>query len=192
MILSCDDACASDVRLSEIAQKYEVECIFYWPVEWRSLACSKGYKPLTFIEAMFIANNHEIGAHTITHRHLTDIDEVEAKVEILEGKLVLDALFNKDITKFCPPRGYISPELTSYALTIYRSIRLTRGENLVHIHPDSGANGNIDWKLRLDELIKLGVKDIELWGHSHEFDRYNLWDDLEQVLEKHASLEAIK
>ncbi len=71
--LSVDDACASDVRVAELAKKYGIETVFYWPCEWHSLAYEKGYKPLRFEDAYEIASSFEIGSHTITHRHLTRI-----------------------------------------------------------------------------------------------------------------------
>jgi hypothetical protein len=47
MILSVDDGCASDVRLAALAKEYNIETVFYWPVEWHSLAYEKGYEPLS-------------------------------------------------------------------------------------------------------------------------------------------------
>jgi peptidoglycan/xylan/chitin deacetylase (PgdA/CDA1 family) len=181
MILSVDDGCASDMRIAKLAQKYNVETVFYWPVEWRSLAYEKGYKPLNYAEACDIARQFEIGAHTVTHRHLTKISLEEARIEIVDSKLMLEVLFAKDITKFCPPRGYTNPELTETTLAIYDSQRLTKGKGLVHIHPSSGANNNMDW--RLFALAQEEVK--ELWCHSWELDKYNLWDELEEYFAEH-------
>ena len=180
-ILSVDDGCASDIRVAQLAHKYNVETIFYWPVEWRSLAYDNGYEPLTFEQAVEISKKHEIGSHTLTHRHLTKIPVAEACVEIAESRQQLEEMFYREVRKFCPPRGYTNDILTEFTLRFYESQRLTKGEGLVHIHPDSGANGNIPWREYADTIE---VK--ELWGHSHEFDRYNLWDELGEYLELHA------
>lgn len=177
MILSIDDGCGSDVRIADLCSKYEMECVFYWPVEWKSLAYDKGYTPLTLIEAMGIAQQFEIGSHTVTHRHLTDIEPLEAMREIADSKFMLEALFAKHITKFCPPRGYTNVNLTEYTYKFYKSQRLTKGEGLVHIHPDSGANGNVPWR---DYAKTHNV--TEAWGHSWEFDKYNLWEEVEEFL----------
>ena len=178
--LSVDDGCASDVRVAELARKYGIETIFYWPVEWHSLAYSKGYEPLDYSDADAISTDFEIGAHTVTHRHLTKIRNEEAVYEIGYSKWVLEELLPErkyPITKFCPPRGYTNPELTAYTLEVYDSQRLTRGNGLVHIHPNSGANDNRPWRECIDENT------TELWGHSHEFDRFNMWEELEDYLE---------
>lgn len=176
MIISCDDGCASDLRLAELCDKYEIECVFYWPVEWRSLAYDKGYEPLNLAQALSIANRYEVGSHTITHRHLTAISPAEALRETLESKFLLEKLFGRLVTKFAPPRGYTNEFLTAYALENYSYQRLTKGDGLVHIHPDSGANDNQSWMSRINESTK------ELWCHSWELDKYDLWDELEAFL----------
>lgn len=180
-ILSIDDACASDVRVAELAKKYGIETVFYWPVEWRSLAYDKGYKPLSYDQACSIASEYEVGAHTITHRHLTRIPYEEALHEILESKTMLQDMFNVNVAKFCPPRGYTNDKLTEFTLKHFESQRLTKGEGLVHIHPDSGANNNMHW---IDYASTIKVK--ELWGHSHEFNKYDMWDDIEAYFKEHA------
>lgn len=176
--LSCDDGCASDVRLANLADKYEIPCTFYWPVEWRSLAYENGYEPLNMLQAYDIAQKHEIGSHTVTHRHLTILTELEAQIEILDSKYILEKLFGKQIIKFAPPRGYTNPELTEFTLEHYNSQRLTKGPNLVHIHPNSGANANRPWQDCINEDTK------ELWCHSWELDKYGLWEELEEFLDE--------
>jgi peptidoglycan/xylan/chitin deacetylase (PgdA/CDA1 family) len=180
--ISIDDGCADDFRVAELASKYDIECIFYWPVEWNSLAYDNGYEPLTYNQAYDISSTFEIGSHTITHRHLTRIPPEEAKREIADSQLILQDIFGIRISKFAPPRGYTNDLLTKYTKKFYEKQRLTKAENLVHIHPESGANGNIGWRARYKILKDNGIKDIECWGHSWEFNKYNLWEELEDFL----------
>jgi peptidoglycan/xylan/chitin deacetylase (PgdA/CDA1 family) len=186
--LSCDDACASDVRVADLARKFELDCTFYWPVEWHSLAYDNGYLPLDYVEALNIASEFEIGSHGITHRHLTKITSYEATQEIVGSKFILERMFKKPITKFCPSRGYTTPELTELTKKYYTSQRLTKGVGLVHIHPNSGANGNMGWRDYYN-LVREREGDIELWGHSHEWDRFNMWAEIEEFLHECASAE---
>lgn len=182
LTLSVDDACASDVRVAELASKYKIKTVFYWPVEWHSLAYENGYEPLSYGDALQIAEVFEIGSHTITHRHLTRIPYGEAEQEILYSKWMIQDLFHQEVTKFCPPRGYTTPALTKYTLENYESQRLTKGEGLVHIHPESGANGLVHWLKCIDENTK------ELWCHSWELNKYpDLWGELEEVLSANLS-----
>lgn len=177
--LSCDDGCASDVRVAELAKKYGIECVFYWPVEHRSLAYEHGYEPLNLIDQHRIANEFEIGSHTITHRHLTQIDELEAMIEIFDSQALLQRMWDQPIKKFCPPRGYSNKVLTDYTLKFYESQRLTKGPGLVHIHPNSGANDNIHWL----EYVK-DHEIEEAWFHSWELDLYpDEWLNLEGFLQ---------
>lgn len=180
--LSVDDGCASDLRVAEIAIKYKIDCTFYLPVEWRSLAYENGYEPLTYVEALQLARNFTIGSHTVTHRHLTKIPLEDAYVEIYDSQVMLQSLFNQPIEKFCAPRGYTNEKLTDYTLGIYKSQRLTKGEGLVHIHPNSGANGNIHW------LEYAKTHDItEAWCHSWELNKYpDEWINLENFLRENA------
>lgn len=174
MVISCDDGCASDKRLADLCTKYDITCIFYWPVEWHSLAYSKGYAPLSYQDACLIAENHEIGSHGITHRYLTQIPEHEAMYEIEQSKEMLEDIFNVDVERFAPARGYTNDPLTEFTLRFYEKQRLTKEPGLVHIHPDSGANDNKPWI----DCITADTK--ELWCHSYDLDRFNLWDELEE------------
>ena len=178
-ILSVDDGCVFDLRVAEIAKKYGLEVIFYWPVEWRSLAYDKGYEPLNYLEAKEIAKDFEIGGHTVTHQHLTSMNEIDAHLEIKECKEMLERLFDTTVTKFCPPRGYTNEWLTKVTMDYFDSQRLTKGPGLVHVHPNSGANNNMPWR---EYAATIDVE--ELWGHSWEFDKFNLWDELEEYIKE--------
>ena len=178
--ISVDDGCLSDVRLAELCQKYEIPCTFYLPVEMRSLAYDNNYLPLTHYDAQQIADNFEIGSHTLTHRHLTKIPFNEALLEIVDSKKILQHIYNVNIKKFAPPRGYTSEELTKITLIEYDSQRLTKGidsegNKLVHVHPKSGANDEKPWR----ECLTV---DTHLWMHSYDLDRFNLWKELEEFL----------
>lgn len=182
LILSIDDGCASDIRIAELADRFGIETIFYWPVEWHSLAYNKGYTPLNYTDAEQIAKNFEIGSHTITHRHLTSIPIEEAKKEITDSKYMLEDLFRCDIKKFCPPRGYTNNELTEHTYLHYETQRLTKGAGLVHIHPNSGANSNVHWR---DYYEQYKDTITEAWLHSWELDRYpEEWENLEKWLKE--------
>jgi hypothetical protein len=92
---------------------------------------------------------------------------------------MLERLFKVPVNKFCPPRGYTNEDLTEFTLEHYDSQRLTKGKGLVHVHPNSGANNNMDWR----EYAKtIDVK--ELWFHSWELDKYDLWEQLEEYLKE--------
>lgn len=175
--MSVDDGCASDVRVAQLAEKYEIPTVFYWPVEWQTIARHGNYQPLSVVDAGKIARKHEVGSHTVTHRLLTRIPEKEAIHEIIESKALLGKIFGKMPNKFAPPRGYTNESLTEITLSVYDSQRLTRGYGLVHVHPRSGVNENKHW---LEYAAENTVE--EIWMHSSELDLYDEWDNLEQYL----------
>lgn len=47
----------------------------------------------------------EIGSHTMSHAHLTDIDLSAAEDEIRESKSRLEAVLSKEVSSFCYPYG---------------------------------------------------------------------------------------
>ncbi len=94
---------------------------------------------------------------------------------------MLQEMFDIKINRFCPPRGYTSEFLTEITLKLYEYQRLTKGEGLVHLHPNSGANNNKNW---IDYASTIQVK--ELWGHSNDFDKYHMWGDIEAYFEEYA------
>lgn len=178
--LSCDDAGSEDLRLARLCKKYSIDCTFFWPVEKVSLALDNGYSPLSLADAYEIADDFEVGSHTLTHRHLTKVDITEAEKEVWESKIILMKMFDQPIKKFCYPRGYNNPDLDALVLKHYDSFRLTsgiddEGYKLVHVHPNSGANQNKKWQDCISEKT-------HLWMHSWELSKYSLWEELEEVL----------
>lgn len=188
--ISVDDGCASDVRAAELFEKYGVKCVFYWPVEWHSLAYDNGYEPLSYDKAWYISTKHEIGSHTITHRHLTKLTLEEADYEVSESLPLLEKIFDcakYPITKFAPPRGYTNDQINTYTMGSYDYQRLTKGDYLVHIHPNSGANDGTEWQERFFRLQEAGIENIELWGHSWEWDKFDMWQEIEEFLIENTS-----
>jgi peptidoglycan/xylan/chitin deacetylase (PgdA/CDA1 family) len=57
----------------------------------------------------WLQEGHEIGAHTLTHPHLTQIPLVEARREIMESKLRLEDLFGVCVKHFAYPYGDYNP-----------------------------------------------------------------------------------
>lgn len=179
---SVDDGCASDLHLAILLEKYGQKMTIYLPVEWQRLAYENGYLSLTYFGVgNLLHRGHELGAHGITHQHLTKIDnDTRLTLEIAGGKLILEAMFGQPIKDFCPPRGYTNEQIDKIIYEYYDGRRLTKGNGLVHIHPDSGANDNEPWQARIDENT------TELWCHSWELDKYDLWGELEEWLRENS------
>ena len=91
---SWDDGHVLDNKLCELLNKYQIKGTFF---------LSKNYleEPLHDDEIVQISNFHEIGAHTINHPHLSQLDFNCQYKEINQSKIWLENLLNKKCQGFC-------------------------------------------------------------------------------------------
>lgn len=127
---SWDDGHKLDLRVVRLLKKYNIKGTFYIapknrqyslgekiprkpPKYWRILRfylASKGHRfskedLLTEKQIIRFSKGFEIGGHTITHPYLTEINEHEAKKEIVESKKYFEMLLNNKVVSFCYPDG---------------------------------------------------------------------------------------
>lgn len=99
---SWDDGHILDVRLSALLKKYDIKGTFYIaPKDYESIP----EKRLTDEQIKELSKDFEIGAHTMSHAHLVELADNEARLEIEESKLYLEKLIGRAVTSFCYPRG---------------------------------------------------------------------------------------
>jgi len=99
---SWDDGHKLDVRLGSLLKKYQIKGTFYISPE------DHEYKKADLLsekEIKNLAKDFEIGAHTLTHPHLSKIPLKKADYEIRESKKYLENLTGRKITSFCYPYG---------------------------------------------------------------------------------------
>lgn len=53
----------------------------------------------------WLAAGHEIGAHTMTHPHLSTLPPERARAEIVDSKRLLEDRFGREVRHFCYPYG---------------------------------------------------------------------------------------
>ena len=97
---SWDDGSVYDLRLAELLLKYNQNATFYIPlanVEKRSVINKK--------QIWDLSKEFEIGAHTVNHKYLTTISNLEAEYEIKQSKKELENITGKQIQGFCFPGG---------------------------------------------------------------------------------------
>ncbi|MCX6780533.1 MAG: polysaccharide deacetylase family protein, partial [Candidatus Magasanikbacteria bacterium] len=54
------------------------------------------------------------GAHTMTHPHLLTLSDEEARLEIVNSKLLLESIIGAPVTSFAYPFGESSPAIQSF------------------------------------------------------------------------------
>lgn len=101
---SWDDGYSKDVKLANLLDSYGVKGTFYIPI--RSIN-----KWLSIDDLSTIAENHEIGAHTISHCNLTETTLSKAQHEIIESKKQLEQILNVNIDCFCYPNGKYNEDI---------------------------------------------------------------------------------
>ena len=97
---SWDDGYALDLRIAELLERHGLAGTFYacpTPQHGEGMLAEKDIRAL--------AVRHEIGAHTLTHPHLTKLATHEADREIRESKEWAERVTGKPCTLFCYPYG---------------------------------------------------------------------------------------
>jgi hypothetical protein len=99
---SWDDGHVLDLRLADMLDRHGLTGTFY---------VARDYLPERMSEAEIahLSARHEIGAHTLTHPVLTEIEPDAARREIVDSRRWLQDVTGSAITAFCPPRGATGP-----------------------------------------------------------------------------------
>ena len=104
---SWDDGHVLDLRLAQLLGQYGIRGTFYIaPHDFESAQDER----LTTQQMRALAQDFEIGAHTMTHRSLTDLPDDAARAEIVDSKNYLERVTGKAVTTFCYPRGAYAPK----------------------------------------------------------------------------------
>lgn len=98
---SWDDDAVSGMRVAELLGEKKMRGTFYVPtgqLDGGSRFTAANLRSL-------VADGFEIGAHTISHRVLTEISPSELEKEVGGCKPVLEQMLGKEVVMFCYPRG---------------------------------------------------------------------------------------
>jgi peptidoglycan-N-acetylglucosamine deacetylase len=99
---SWDDGHKLDLKLARMLKHYNIKATFYISPQSTELPAAER---LTAEEIRYIAEDFEIGAHTMTHPHLDRIDARTARREIIDSKEMLELITGKPVSSFCYPYG---------------------------------------------------------------------------------------
>lgn len=126
---SWDDGSVYDMKLAELLKKYRQNATFYIPL------ANKKRDVITPEQVSTLANDFEIGAHTLNHRYLTLLDDNDAVQEIMQSKTNLEEITGKPVNGFCFPGGRFRDVHIRYAREAgYKYVRTT---NLFRMYSDS-------------------------------------------------------
>lgn len=120
LCITFDDGCASDLHVAApLLRDKNFNATFYVTVDHLG---KDGY--LTKTELRELSDlGFEIGSHSLTHRHLNDLDAVEIKKELVESKRALEEVTGKPVEHFSCPGGRVNAAVTESALEAgYKSV----------------------------------------------------------------------
>lgn len=104
---SWDDGHVLDLKLASLLKKYAIAGTFYVSPRDREFPQSE---LLTDEQVKDLSAHFEIGAHTMTHPRLSQVDINLAREEIVESKKYLEDIVGKPIVSFCYPGGMYRKE----------------------------------------------------------------------------------
>jgi len=191
-------------------RNYRVSATFYVSPDTREIPQRKR---LSIPELNDIANEFEVGAHTLTHPRLPELSDAEAQREIGESKEVLECHLGRSVTSFCYPGGAYNERhirmVETAGFRLARTVRQFVTEpdiplelgTTIHAfsHPSAAlriaklASYNPPRALRyarwdglavaLFDRVKERGGVFHLWGHSWEIDQRGEWERLKHVLD---------
>jgi glycosyltransferase involved in cell wall biosynthesis len=104
---SWDDGHKLDIKLASLLKSYGIQGTFYVSPQTREFPVAER---LTAEDIRQIAQDFEIGAHTMTHPHLDRLDATAARREILDSKETLELILGEPLRSFCYPYGDYNDE----------------------------------------------------------------------------------
>lgn len=111
--ITFDDGCASDLHVAApLLRHKKFNATFYVTVNHLG---KDGY--LTKTELRKLSDlGFEIGSHSLTHRHLNDLDAREIRSELNDSKQELEEITGKPVDHFSCPGGRVNAVVTGIAL----------------------------------------------------------------------------
>jgi peptidoglycan/xylan/chitin deacetylase (PgdA/CDA1 family) len=102
--ISIDDGHPLDRRMAEIVQRHALRATFYVP----GRNC-EGPPVMSPSDLRALAQQCEIGSHTLEHRFLQRLNALEALAQINDGKAALQDALGQPVQGFCYPGGKYRP-----------------------------------------------------------------------------------
>ncbi|MEQ1948153.1 MAG: polysaccharide deacetylase family protein [Bryobacteraceae bacterium] len=97
---SWDDGAVFDDRLAKLLDRFGIKGTFYLPLSVKGEVVNVSSRAETLLPL-----GMEIGAHTLTHPTLSQLDEAQLWREIGGSKQALEQILGQEVTSFCYPKG---------------------------------------------------------------------------------------
>lgn len=198
--LSYDDGVVQDKKLISIFDKYGAKCTFnlnYGVLGYKQIIKGPDQKEVDISkfdkeEIKDIYKNHEVGGHGLYHSSLISIGTPYAMHEIIEDKVNLEKLIDKQVKMFAYPFGHYNEKVVSLlrdagykgARTVEPTYSFDIPKDFLILNPTCHHNDPKLMKLAEDFIEKPNFTPslFFLWGHGYEFDHDDNYDVIENLL----------
>lgn len=198
--LSYDDGVVQDRKLIEMFDRYGAKCTFnlnYGVLGYKNIIKGLDQKEVDISkfekeEIKEIYKNHEVGGHGLYHSSLVSIGTPLAMYEIIEDKVNLEKLIDKQIKMFAYPFGHYNEKVVSLlkdagykgARTVESTHKFDIPENFLVLNPTCHHNDEKLMDLASDFVKRPPFMPslFYLWGHGYEFDHDDNYEVLENLL----------
>lgn len=106
---SWDDGSILDLRIAELLSRHGLKGTFYIPKEFdgqgRGSKFSEYGRRLNEDEIRSLSLNHEVGAHSLSHRSLVGLSVTDLETEVAGSKKFIESIIAHPVQMFCLPRG---------------------------------------------------------------------------------------
>jgi len=188
-IITIDDGHFLDLKVKSYLDRYNLKGLFFIPTNH---IIERG-------DIRKISVDHEIGGHTTNHKVLTKLLDQQIEREVTLNLEYLEGIIGKKITKFAYPKGWYDERVVDvikkkcdlkecYTMKLgitnkcYNKLSLPR---TFHVRPreEYKEDGLV---LSAKKLYKHAREQREgyfnLCLHSWEVEKYDTWDELDQIL----------
>jgi peptidoglycan/xylan/chitin deacetylase (PgdA/CDA1 family) len=110
---SWDDGSVNDLRLLKLLKRFDIKGTFFIPQNFNNndAKYSSYIRRLTAEEIKTISLTQEIGAHSLSHRILTELSDEEIIKEVSESRVFLEEITGKKINIFSFPGGIFNEKI---------------------------------------------------------------------------------
>ena len=204
LTFSYDDGIFQDIRLIRLLEKYGMRGTFHIcsgllgeSGELIREGVTVGYGKIPKNEIKSVYQGHEVSAHTVTHKRLTELSDTEIIREVEDDRAWLSELVGYEVCGLAYPFGARDERVMSlirnntgvrYARTSGTSRGFGMPSDMLALSPSARHYTDEHWR----DLFTLGERFISLnpesdahlcvMGHAYEFDIHNTWDKFESFL----------
>ena len=190
-ILSIDDGTIYDKKVIEILNRHHIKGTFNLNSGLDDFVWYKDDKPVcrnSLPDCVDMYKGHEVASHSLTHPHMTDLDDDGIGYEAGVDKENLERIFNQSVTSFAFPFHDNEPRCISRVKAIgFTAIRISEFD-LSFRFPEDPFHIRIT-SLDVKEAVELFDKFIndseaELFvfvSHGYDFEFNNTYDVLDKL-----------